>query len=272
MPTAAPPPVRQHFRFLLPPSLGAVQARARVEPLEQFLAKLLGREVKVGIATDYDGLAKELLSGRVDAAWAPPFACARVEAMGVRILARAVRHGASSYRAALVCRADAGLSLDALEGKKAVWVDRDSVGGYLLAVAFLKSRGKDPGKLFFSQHFAGSYKLALDALLKKEADLTSIFAPPGPADAGPTGMMEIAPDRAKDIAVLAYTEPSPNDGVALSVNLASDVTELLEKALLGLHESSEGVTLLNDLFRAERFEAAERLSYRALYRVALASL
>ena len=272
MPTAAPPPSRSQFRFLLPPSLGVAQARARAEPLEKFLANLLQQDTEVLVASDYDALARELLSGRVDAAWAPPFACARVEAMGVRVLVRAVRHGAASYRSALVTPRGSGVRLDALAGKKAVWVDRDSVAGYLLPVAYLKSKGLDPTKTFFSQCFAGSYRLALEALFNHEADLTSVFAASGPEAGHATGAGEILPGRTEDLETLAFTDASPNDGVALSVNLPPAVTEQLETALLSLHESAEGVTLLNDLFRAEKFERAGRLSYRALYHVALASL
>src|SRR6185369_2058104 len=113
----------------------------------------------------YESLAKDLLSGKVDAAWAPPFVCARIEAMGVRVLVRGVRHGASSYRAALICRAESPLTIDTLGGRAAVWTDRDSVGGYLLAMALLRGKGLDPNKLFPKQEFAGSYKAALEAVL-----------------------------------------------------------------------------------------------------------
>jgi phosphonate transport system substrate-binding protein len=46
----------------------------------------------------------------------------------------------------------------------------------------------------------------------------------------------------------------------------------LEKALLTLHQTTEGQAVLKDCFHAEKFEVSPRMSYRALYRVALASL
>ena len=39
-----------------------------------------------------------------------------------------------------------------------------------------------------------------------------------------------------------------------------------------LHATEEGKQLLEQCFHAERFELAPRMGYRALYRVALASL
>ncbi len=104
-----PTPTRHAFRFVLPPSLGSEGARDRGERLGAFLQNALGKAVEVSVAPSYEALSKDLLSGRADAAWAPPFVCARTEAMGVRVLVRGVRLGMSSYRAALVCRAGAGL-------------------------------------------------------------------------------------------------------------------------------------------------------------------
>jgi phosphonate transport system substrate-binding protein len=54
--------------------------------------------------------------------------------------------------------------------------------------------------------------------------------------------------------------------------VAPELASQLERALLGLHENEEGRRLLEDIFTAERFEPAPRMGYRALYRVALASL
>ena len=52
---------------------------------------------------------------------------------------------------------------------------------------------------------------------------------------------------------------------------AALVTDL-ERTLLGLHEVPQGPDILKDMFHAEKFEVAQRMGYRALYRVALASL
>jgi len=149
------PPVpsgpRHSFRFGLPPSLGNQTARERAERLVVFLQGALGTWVEVCVAPSYETLAKDLLSGRADAAWAPPFVCARMEAMGVRVVVRGVRRGMSSYRAALVCRSGAGLNLDRLKGTTASWVDRDSVAGYLLPTAYLKAQGLEPSRAFFAR-------------------------------------------------------------------------------------------------------------------------
>lgn len=274
MPADPPPPHHNVLRFALPPSLGSQAAADRAGRLQKLLSRRLGRPVEVTVAPSYEALAKDLLSGRTDTAWAPPFVCARVEAMGVRVLVRGVRKGASTYRAALICRPDSPLRKGDLTGAKALWVDRDSVGGYLLALGYLRSKGHNPNKLFASQDFAGSYRAAVEGVLAGRADVTSLFAPvavPGKPDA--IGIAEAVPGRTeKDVHVIAFTDEAPNDGVVVSMSVSDDVAAALEKTFLSIQESADGAALMREIFNAERFEKAPRLGYRALYRVALASL
>ncbi|WP_375761478.1 phosphate/phosphite/phosphonate ABC transporter substrate-binding protein [Corallococcus exercitus] len=265
---------RHSFRFGLPPSLGSETARERAERLASFLQRALGKLVEVNVATSYETLAKDLLSGRADAAWAPPFVCARMEAMGVRVLARGVRRGMSSYRSALVGRAGSGLTLEKLKGSTAAWVDRDSVAGYLLPSAFLKTQGLEPSRVFVAQQFTGSYQGALEAVLEGRAQVTSVFCPP--ASTGltfTTGVEDVlGPGMGSKFELLAYTDEAPNDGVPVAMGLPAPLVTALETALLGLPSTPDGQALMRDIFNAERFEVAPRMGYRALYRVALASL
>ncbi len=269
----APPPHRDFIRFALPPSLGKEETRRFADQLGVHLTRSLKRQVQVVTPETYDALAKELLSGRSDAAWAPPFVCARIEAMGVRVLVRGVRAGQSSYRAALVTRAGGPTSVGELKGKRAVWTDPDSIGGYLLPLAHLRTNGLDVKKYFASQTFAGSYQDALFAVANGTADVTSVFAPlkkTGLEDE--TGLSALVPGRENEFQVVAYTEHAPNDGVAVSMNAPDPLVVELEKTLLDLHTDTEGTAILKDTFNAERFELAPRMGYRALYRVALAGL
>jgi phosphonate transport system substrate-binding protein len=264
---------QRSMRFALPPSVGMGAANERARALETYLKKAFGRPVEVVVSPSYEALARELLTGKSDAGWAPPFVCARIEAMGVRVLLRGVRGGASSYRSALVCRKSEPLALEQLKGLTAAWADRDSVGGYLLAMALLRSKGMDPTRLFAGQTFEGSYHAALEAVLSGKAHVTAVFAPVSSAgNPNATGLTELMPGKADQFHVVAFTDDAPNDGVAVSMSVTTPVVAELEKTLLALADSPEGTALLKDAFNAERFEVAPRMGYRALYRVALASL
>ena len=265
-------PARTIVRFAMPSSLGT-DTPVRAAQLQAHLTAALGRETEVILPATYEQLARELLSGKVDAAWAPPFVCARIEAMGVRVLVRGVRDGASAYRAALLTRRDSNVSLDTLKGATAVWSDRDSVGGYLLAMAFLRERGLDPAKTFHAQDFVGNYRNALETVLAGKADVTSVFAPT-PREGHPvvTGLNQMWPEKVGEFRVLGFTEEAPNDGVAVSMSAASATVTELEKTLLSLHLTPAGAAVLKECFHADKFELSPRMGYRALYRVALASL
>ncbi len=263
---------RTNVRFAIPSSLGN-EVGGRAQQLQAHLSAALGRETEVVLPATYEQLARELLSGKVDAAWAPPFVCARIEAMGVRVLVRGVRDGASAYRAALLTRKDSNVTLDTLKGTTAVWSDRDSVGGFLLPMAFLRERGLDPMKTFHQQEFVGNYRNALQAVLDGKADVTSVFAPTARAGApATTGLSQLFPEKESEFRVLGFTEEAPNDGVAVSMGAASATVTELEKTLLSMHLTPAGAAVLKDCFHAEKFELAPRMGYRALYRVALASL
>jgi phosphonate transport system substrate-binding protein len=128
-------------------------------------------------------------------------------------------------------------------------------------------------KTFASQQFAGSYKAALEAVQGGVADVASIFCPP--ESTGLTyadGVEVVLPGKGGAFELIAYTEEAPNDGVPVGMGVAPELAGMLERALLGLHESEDGKRLLEEIFTAERFEPAPRMGYRALYRVALASL
>lgn len=263
---------RTTVRFALPSTLGP-GAQERAAQLQQLLTSALGRETEVVVGATYEQLARELLSGKVDAAWAPPFVCARIEAMGVRVLVRGVRNGASVYRAALLTKSDSTLTVQQLKGTTAAWTDRDSVGGYLLPMAWLREQGHDPLKLFAQQHFVGSYRQALEAVLSGKAEVTSVFAAAARAGrADETGVGELWAEKQNEFRVLGFTDEAPNDGVAVSMNAPAQVVVELEKTLLSLQQSEAGQQLLRDCFHADKFELAPRMGYRALYRVALASL
>jgi phosphonate transport system substrate-binding protein len=264
------PAVSAPHRFALPPSVGVDLAATRAHLLQEHLDRTSGLHFSVEVCHDYAELNRDLISGRIEAAWAPPFACARLENLGARILLREVRRGTSSYRAALVGRVGGPTSLAELEGKVAVWADKNSVAGYLLPVAYLRAHGIDPAIHFAHQHFAGSYRAALEQVVDGRADVTSIFAPPAASSAAVlAGLDELAPEWRRGLAAIAVTDECPTGGVAVSPAASAGLASALERALLV--SSVESGRLLNDTFRVDRFERGEPNAYRALYKVALAA-
>ena len=145
-------------------------------------------------------------------------------------------------------------------------------GGHLLALSLLRAKGLDPAKLFFAQSFAGSYRAALEQLLGGRADVSSVFAHLSEEGTQVLGAEEVLPGSSAQLSVLALSDEIPNDGVLVAPEADPGAAFALEQSLLTLELEDDGTELLKDVFSVDRFESAPPLGYRALYRVAMASL
>jgi phosphonate transport system substrate-binding protein len=232
--------------------------------LTRVLSGIVGGAVRVLAVPEYDALTDALRRGEVDAAWAPPLIAARAEALGARVLVRPVRRGSVRSRSALLVRADSSLQLETLAGTTAAWVDRSSLAGHLLPMAWLRERGLDPQRLFGQQLFLGSYQAALEALLGGDAEVAALFAPPEGHDLR-QAVEEVAPGRAQEVRVLACTMPALHDAWVVAAHVPLPEALRLERGLLTLREAPEGTALLRDVLRAERLERAPELGHRELF-------
>jgi phosphonate transport system substrate-binding protein len=260
------------YRFGLPPSVGLTETDPRLSQLSEALSLALAQPAQAILTKSYQDLGKRMQRLELDAAWSPPFVAARLEALGFQVLLRGVRKGTSTYRSALIA-ANPVPSLDWLKGRRAVWVDQDSVSGYLLPLAFLKSKGFDLAKDFALQTFAGSFVHAVEKVLEGRADFSAVFAPPeGVQWRGATGLDEMAPRLAPRVSIIAYTEAVPSSGLVTTGKAEADIVDRLKKALPSLSATPQGAWLVEHVFQVDSFEPAPRMGYRALYKLAVATL
>lgn len=244
---------RGALRFVFPPSLGPVQANVRAELLSKVLSARLGRPVLIEVAKSYDQLERRVLRGEVDVAWAPPTLCEKARAWTHPIL-RAVRGGASSYRAAFVGRRTDGLRVDSLYGKRAAWIAPSSTAGYLLAVAHLRSLGFEPDRILGAQCFLGSYREAISAVKRGAADFTSLYTSGPDEPSVLSTLLELTGTEESRLVPFAYTDPSRTDGIILSPELSVEDAEHIARLLLDLNNAATGSIGILALFHAQRFE------------------
>ena len=127
------------------------------------------------------------------------------------------RLGLTSYRSALVAERKRHISLRRLQGLRAAWVDRYSLGGNILAGDHLRHQGVRIDELLSAQTFVGSHPAALAAVLDQKAELTAITVV-GDDDAWAANRaltMHAGPISAR-LEVLATTRDAPNDAVAIT--------------------------------------------------------
>ncbi len=206
--------------FALPPSLGAKNVRTLAR---QFAAILYEAGFSTVVPVDsYETLERRLLSGEIHAAWGPPMVCARVQEAGGSVVFRAVRYGASVYRSALLCRSHDDLKIEevgsiGLRRLRAVWVDPQSMGGYVMPRHHLRARGIDLVQAFEQESVLGSYEACFEAVMACEADVTASYA-----NARGVGYVEVCKEEAHHLRVFAYTEECSNDGVVVSPVVAGN--------------------------------------------------
>ncbi|OGQ14064.1 MAG: hypothetical protein A2138_25500 [Deltaproteobacteria bacterium RBG_16_71_12] len=241
------------MRLGVPPSPSVEVARARTAPLAAALAAR-GVAVELVFADSYDRLADLVLAGELDAAWAPPIVCARVEAAGGVTVLRAVRGGSTAYRAALVCRAGPVVDLARHAELTAAWVDENSAAGYLLARSWLAGRHIDAVRAFKRALFLGSYAAVLQAVVEGRADLTSMFAslPGAPAR---TALDEVDVALRARVQVFAYTAETQTDGVVLPPNPPPGALERLLQGVAALTADPQGTSALRELLGCEELRA-----------------
>jgi len=203
------------LRLLLPPSVGSARAHARAELLDQSLRADLAETVEIDIADSYADLARRAEAGEADLVWMPPTICARLEPR-CRSIHKCVRNGHATYRSCAVARRGGPGSLRELKGRRAAWVDRLSVGGYLLVFDDLRRHGIDDDDLA-SQTFEGSYPDAIDAVLEDRADFTALTVRDETPGATRAALAAYGGKPAADrLTAIHVTGSSPNDALGLT--------------------------------------------------------
>jgi ABC-type phosphate/phosphonate transport system substrate-binding protein len=250
------------FCFALPPSLGK-------EPVKELARGFADVLYEIGFTTvvpskSYTDIEQSLLSGEVDAAWGPPIVCARVEDAGGPVALRAVRYGAVTYRSVLVCRAHHDIDIKNLgqpggRPLRAVWVDKWSMGGYILPRHHLRSRGVDLDAAFSDERMLGSYDACFKELLEGEADISASFA-----GRRGLGYVELCGDQAFLLRTLAYTEECPNDGIVLSPKLDPETSQKLVTGLQSLISQEKTSEVLAGMFDVDGFDRPQGGTYSPL--------
>ena len=208
--------------------------REHVDSFCRALAAATGLDV-TGIGLwHYHRLLEAMETGDVDLAWLPPILAAQAAYDGRAIpIAVPVRGGVSSYSTALfVDERSPVRSPHDLVGARAAWVDRQSVSGYLLIRAHLRSLEIMPERAFASDRFLGSHEAVVRAVMEGTADVGATFIH---LDERP-GRREPRILRAgwgdARMRVIAHAGPIPSDVVSASTRLAAADARLVQDALL----------------------------------------
>lgn len=210
---------------------GAASAERRTQLTEvcEHLSSAAGLIVIPHLASGYRALADAIEQGLVGFAWAPPMLVVDLEERNqAALLAIPSRRGSTaSFYTALIVRQGGPKSINELAGKRAAWVDRESVAGRLVARLHLARSGFDSTKLA-SETFFHSHDAVVDAVVSGRADVGATFCTLEPGTRRIVNGAWTSQDgtSAKPIEVLATAGPIPNDAIVASTRVPSEVRDV----------------------------------------------
>ena len=206
---------------------------ATYKPLAEYLAKQLGRAVRLRTVDTWEGLAKSLASGETDMALMGPwgYVLANHQA-GAEAVATILYQGKPEYFAIMITNPKTGINkIDDMKGKTFAFGDKGSTSGYLIPNHEFMMRGIDPDK-FFSKVIYTKHQAIETQVTRGELDAGADY------NRNRDAMIEQGLIKAADSRIIWTSAPLPNDALALSKELAKDkvFTAKLVKALEAIGE------------------------------------
>jgi phosphonate transport system substrate-binding protein len=247
---------------------GGVHVSESSRAFAAVIAKQLGVTAAVVEADDYAQLLDELLEGRVELGWLPPFTLARASQRGAEVAALCERKGRLLYRSGFVVHVGSPVkTVEDLRGARAAWTNASSAAGYLVPRAHLRQRGVDPEDLA-TEDFYGSTSAACGAVYAGDADVATCYlseqAAHDPAEARKELTTALGDMIGQRLRILDVTAPIPPDGLAFARSLAAPARARLRTVLLELHQTAEGAQAMMALLQSERLAAATDEASRML--------
>lgn len=236
----------------------------RYEPLANYLSKKVSMKIRLTVLPRYGNIINNFVSTGLDGAFFGSFTYTLAhEKLGVEVLARPVSlSGTSTYHGLIFVRKDSGIkSIRQMAGKRFAFVDKATMAGYLLPLAYFKEHGKNYKTFLKESYFTGTHEDAIFDVLDRKADV-------GAAKNTVYERLAASDDRIKkELVILDRSPDVPENALAVRKDLDISVKKKLKESLLTMHEDPEGMSLLK-VFGAQRFIETNDSDYRPIYRYA----
>jgi phosphonate transport system substrate-binding protein len=264
------------------------------QPLADILSEELGVTVEPNVPTDYAGVIAALESGQAHVAGGlgPRQMVQSEEQAGARLILQSERFGAYSYvtqwftndpdtfctdepvaieqetgEPFLFCNGvaeatenleteglpDGAIGADMLSevaGRTVAFTDQGSTSGYAIPALQLLRAGVDPLE-DIDAVFAGAHDNAVMAVYDGDATVGVSF------NDARGQVVEQTPDVGQQVVVFGWSDAIPNDGFAVAGSLSDEATQVISDALVGVFESEEGATVMNELYEIEGLAPVE---------------
>jgi phosphonate transport system substrate-binding protein len=250
------------------PSEDAQQVMQNAQPIVEILRKQLAMEIQPFVATDYTGVVEALRANKLDIAFLTPasYVLAKNEA-NVRVVLKSERKGIPYYYAAIITRADSGISkLEDLRGRTFAFGDSLSTTGNVFPRKMFKDHGIDPVRDFKQILFSGGHDATVLAVLNGKVDAGATYA--NSPDSKDTAWMRYLKNTedVKKIHAIAFSEPIPADNLVLSPSIDDALAKKIEAAFIEISHDPAGKKMLRELYQIDGFVPATDQDYDSVRR------
>lgn len=244
------------LRIGLVPQDNAVKMVKKWQPLADYLAGELHRDVELEIKPDYQSVIRDLARGKIDVGLLGSFAYIRAAESKVIVpLVRRVIFGSANYHGVVVVHAGSTIhSFAELRGKRFAFTDRNSTTGYALPVRYMHQKGLGTPHHFFSEViFTGNHDSALLA----------VYA--GTADGAALSTTRLDPQNLKleSLRIIWKSETLPLGPFVARKDLGNVMIDQLRQAFLRLGSAPATKPLLKQ-FGVDGFVPARERDYRGV--------
>jgi phosphonate transport system substrate-binding protein len=247
------------IKFGVLPRLSPQELMTMFGPLAEYLTRETGEKVSLVIPKDFEAYKAAVKAGQVDLGFSNPIIYVQLKkgsALEPLALSEELKAGAR-FRGIIIARKDSGLDkVQDLKGKKLIFVDKDSAGGYIFQMLTLSKAGLNVEKDFTMLPFAKKQDNVVMAVFNKTAD------------AG--GIREDDLDKLKDkldlsqIKIVAYTDYFPNWPVYATSKLDKGAAVKVKAALLKLKKGDANTDRVLGPAKLAGFESVTDKDYDML--------
>lgn len=238
---------------------------ARYKPLQDYIAKKTGMDVKLTMLLRYGNIIERFTQSRLDGAfWGSFTGAMAIKKLGIKPIARPLGlDGSSTYRGYIFVRKNSKIrNVADMRGKTVAFVERATTAGYIFPIAYFRENGVNDIEGYFKEYyFTGSHDAAMRAVLNGEADIgtakSTIFDLVARTD----------PRVNRDLIVLAESPKVPSNGLGVGKNLKPEIKRQLKNVLLGMNRDGEGVAILQR-FGALKFIPTAKEDYSPVFDIA----